>query len=172
MKGTTELALLAILLFLVYDKPTALTEFSNSILGKVLFILGVGFVAKTSGLAAGLVAALIMIVLMYDSKEGMTNKPKCEAKTGNKPQECKDITDCGVAIPMCLDSDGKPISSGDGSTAKGTCSVSIDPKFQTLETDIATDVSASDVRLTDGNEKMKSNLNTVEAMKQANGQTN
>ena len=171
MKGTTELALSAILLFLVYDKPTALTEFSNGILGKVLFILGVGLVAKTRGLAAGLVAALIMIVLMHNSKEGMTNKPKCEAKIGNNPQECKDVTDCGVAIPMCLDSDGKPISSGDGSTSKGTCSVSIDPKFQTLETNAATDVSTSDVRLREGIENMKSRSNTIEAMQQNNGQT-
>lgn len=172
MKGTTELALGAILLFLVYDKPTALTEFSNSVLGKVLLILGVGFIAKTRGLAAGLVAALIMVVLMHNSKEGMTNKPKCEVKTGDKPQECKDVTDCGVAIPMCLDSDGKQISAGDGNTSKGTCSVSIDPKFQTLETNAAKDVETFDIRLREGFENMRCRERTIAAMQQGNGHTN
>ena len=113
MKGITELALGAILLVLVYDKPTALTEFANSILGKVILIVFVACVAKTRGLTAGLLAAFVMMLLMHTSIEGLANSnegnnPTCTPKRDSKPINCKDMEgtngpSCAVARTKCRD---------------------------------------------------------------------
>ena len=73
MKGYMELALGAILLVLMYEKPHAFTEFANSLLGKAIMIIAVGVIAKNNGLASGLLAALIMIILMHET----SNKTIC-----------------------------------------------------------------------------------------------
>jgi len=74
MKGCTELAIGFVLLTLMYEKPYFLTEFSNSILGKAVMIIGVGLIAKTSGLVSGLLSALVMLILMHNTKEGLLLK--------------------------------------------------------------------------------------------------
>jgi len=76
MKGYMELALGAILLVLMYEKPHAFTEFANSLLGKAIMIIAVGVIAKNNGLASGLLAALIMIILMHETMEGMSHGKK------------------------------------------------------------------------------------------------
>ena len=76
MKGYMELALGAILLVLMYEKPHALTEAANSILGKAIMIIAVGIIAKNNGLASGLLAALIMIILIHETIEGMTGRKR------------------------------------------------------------------------------------------------
>ena len=89
MKFYVELAIAAVLLLLVYDKPTELTEFSNTILGKCILILIVGCVAKMRGMGAGLMAALVMLILLHDSREGFTEgavnkKEEAEAEADTK----------------------------------------------------------------------------------------
>ena len=71
MKRSMELVLGAVLLALLYEKPHALTEFANSLLGKAVLIVIVGIAAKTRGLLAGLLCALIVISLMHENIEGM-----------------------------------------------------------------------------------------------------
>ena len=51
-------------------KPFELTRYSNTILGKVVLLLGVAFVSLRMGKLPGLLAALVMIVLIYDNVEG------------------------------------------------------------------------------------------------------
>ena len=87
-----ELALGAILLVLMYEKPYALTEMANSLLGKAVMIIGVGIIAKNNGLASGLLAALIMIILIHETVEGMTTK-KADAEPDYKKLGYTQIND-------------------------------------------------------------------------------
>ena len=75
MKFYIELSIFAILLLLVFDKPTYVTEMSNTMLGKTVLVVAVACVAKYRGLGAGLMAALIMLILLHDGREGVENMP-------------------------------------------------------------------------------------------------
>lgn len=70
MKFYIELAISALLLLLVFDKPAYVTELSNTMLGKTVLVIAVACVAKYRGLGAGLMASLIMLILLHDGKEG------------------------------------------------------------------------------------------------------
>ena len=174
MKGITELALAAILLFLVYDKPTVLTEFANSVLGKTILIILIVLIAKTRGLTAGVIAALIMMILMHESLEGFGIReghvakfnrkgPQCRPKKKDGSQvNCKNNSQCGTCYTTC-------------DTNTGECKAVIDPDFQYLETEVAgdanKDVGTFDVRLHEGMNNMNARANTIEAMKFQNGFT-
>ena len=84
-----ELALGTILLVLMYEKPLAFTEFANSLLGKAIMIIAVGLIAKNNGLASGLLAALIMIILMHETREGMVHG---KDKDKDKDTKAKSVT--------------------------------------------------------------------------------
>lgn len=174
-----ELALGAILLVLMYEKPYALTEFANSLLGKAIMIIGVGIIAKNNGLAPGLLAALIMIILMHETIEGMTgtkDKKKKDKKdkkhvTFSVPPnaqkqvddilkgKCQEGGSCGYAKTKC--------ESG------GTCKIRITPS-PVLEDEKAKESnreSFTDVRITEGFRNREAYQNTIESMKFSNGQT-
>ena len=85
MKFYVELAIAAVLLLLVYDKPTELTELSNTIVGKMILIVIVGCVAKMRGMGAGLMAALVMLILLHDGREGF--KEGADSKTSAKKKK-------------------------------------------------------------------------------------
>ena len=168
MKGITELALGAVLLMFVYDKPAILTELSNSLLGKLVLIVCVIMIAKSRGLAAGLLAALIMVTLMHSTIEGLDTRSAagahCQPTLSGKPVSClsgnpakPDDSKCGVARAVC--------------TEQGQCKAVIDPKFEMLETEAAKDVSTFDVRLAEGMNNINSRRATIEAMKFQNGFT-
>jgi len=179
MKGYMELALGAILLVLMYEKTYALTEFANSLLGKAIMIIGVGIIAKNNGLAPGLLAALIMIILMHETIEGMTgtkDKKKKDKKdkkhvTFSVPPnaqkqvddilkgKCQEGGSCGYAKTKC--------ESG------GTCKIRITPS-PVLEDEKAKESnreSFTDVRITEGFRNREAYQNTIESMKFSNGQT-
>ena len=89
MKFYIELSIFAILLLLVFDKPTYVTEMSNTMLGKTVLVVAVACVAKYRGLGAGLMAALIMLILLHDGREGVENMPgpsgsKVDHSSGSK----------------------------------------------------------------------------------------
>lgn len=174
MKGITELTLGAILLVLVYDKPTALTEFANSILGKVILIVMVSCVAKARGITAGLLAAMVMVLLMHTSIEDITNrnegsKPSCTPKSSGKPITCTDTEgpngpSCGVARTKC--------------GTNGECMVEVYPAAGAskappgLEVAIASkDVETFDIRLHGMTNRHNSNRETISSMKFQNGFT-
>tara|TARA_Y100000591_G_scaffold315295_1_gene322733 strand:+ start:444 stop:1013 length:570 start_codon:yes stop_codon:yes gene_type:complete len=179
MKGYMELALGAILLVLMYEKPLAFTEFANSLLGKAIMIIAVGLIAKNNGLASGLLAALIMIILMHETREGMahgkdkdkdkdTKAKSVTIKPSSADQEkikkimnktCSDDGDCGYAKTMC---------------DNGTCNIKITPDEDDVEnkaTKKAVKESFSDIRMVEGFRNRESFQNTIEAMKFSNGQT-
>ncbi len=76
MKMNTEIITLVLVLVLLYTRPSALVRFSNTLLGKVLFV-GAVIIASLVNPLAGLFFATLMIVLMEQSYEGF--------KEGNTP---------------------------------------------------------------------------------------
>jgi hypothetical protein len=167
MKRSVELVLGAILLGLLYDKPYALTKFANSLLGKAILIVLVGWTAKTRGLAAGLLAALIVITLMHENIELMTNKsdegvkvtPDKNAQAAIDAQlpqkKCTNDAECGVATTKCED---------------GQCTVNVQPEPE-LNAANKANVESFDIRVSEGFRNREAYQNTIEAMKFSNGQT-
>jgi len=69
MKTYVELGLAALLAVLVYEKPAFLVNMANSTLGIVVMIVTVAVLAKQFGINAGLLAAIIMILLQESYRE-------------------------------------------------------------------------------------------------------
>lgn len=169
MKGYAELAIGVVLLALMYEKPHFLTEFSNSILGKAVMIIGVGFMAKTYGLVSGLLSALVVLILMEDTKEGLLSKTKKKKmKDAHDAMTCKEF--------KTLEKDGcqTVITEYDGKE----CKIYKNGKKVPMEnfTNIATQAtnvrtSIADIRLVGGSRQRASYENTIGAMKQNNEHT-
>lgn len=165
MKGTIELALVAILFLLSYNSSAVMTEFANSILGKLILIACVITIARTRGLVAGVLCALVMITIMHSSQEGMKNKgipkgPTCAViNQKGKPTQCEKDTECGVSVSFCHPDEK-------------VCHAVTNPEFETSPEGKATnDVSTFDVRLHEGMNNMNARANTISAMKFQNGYT-
>ena len=103
MKVNYEILISILVLFILYLKPFEITRYSNTILGKVVLLLGVAFVSLRMGKLPGLLAALVMIVLIYDNVEGFEDgtPDKTTEKTGSafadkmleNKKKCKELTD-------------------------------------------------------------------------------
>jgi hypothetical protein len=178
MKGYMELALGAILLVLMYEKPYALTEMANSLLGKAVMIIGVGIIAKNNGLASGLLAALIMIILIHETVEGMTTK-KADAEPDYKKLEYTQIND-KLAVKRALKNAGITKVSDSGQCgpcvtqkAGTTCNVFIKPEKTkpTKPTKPTKKETFTDIRMAEGFRNREAYQNTIESMKFSNGQT-
>ena len=194
MKGCTELAIGFVLLALMYEKPYVLTEFSNSILGKAVLIIGVGLIAKSKGLVSGLLSALVVLILMHETTEGFkgeNNKKPGEIKifpdavSAKKLSTLKTSQECGVArteheggkcvvyIQPEVDSTkvvatkdvGKKVNKKKGSSKTKEGFASIGVAFD------AAPVTRTDVRMIDGRRQRAAYENTISAMKQSNGHT-
>ena len=175
MKGYMELALGAILLVLMYEKPYALTEMTNSLLGKAVMIIGVGIIAKNNGLASGLLAALIMIILIHETVEGMTTK-KVDAEVDWVKQGYTKIND-ERAVKNALKKAGITKVSDNGQCgpcvtqkAGTTCNVFIQPQ-KTKPTKPTKNETFTDIRMAEGFRNREAYQNTIESMKFSNGQT-
>ena len=70
MKTYVELSLVALLIALLYQPPQSLTFFAKSVLGKAALIILTIMIASQFGVNAGLLSALITIVLLNNNKEG------------------------------------------------------------------------------------------------------
>jgi hypothetical protein len=162
MKRSVEIVLGAVLLGLLYDKPYALTEFSNSILGKAVLIAIVAIAAKTRGLLAGLLSALIVIALMHENIEGMDVKvtPDAEEQKNIDKQlpgkKCNNDAECGVATTKCED---------------GQCTLKVEPEPELEAANKANSAESFDVRISEGFRSREAYENTIESMKFSNGQT-
>ena len=73
MKTYVELGLAALLAVLVYERPKFLVNTANTTLGIVIMIVIVGLLAKQYGINAGLLAAIIMILLQDSHREGLSS---------------------------------------------------------------------------------------------------
>jgi len=149
-----ELALGAILLVLMYEKPYALTEMANSLLGKAVMIIGVGIIAKNNGLASGLLAALIMIILIHENVEGMTTTTSLQ-KDKKKKKNYENAGECGPCRTQ---------------KNRTTCDVFIKPHHNKTTTEEKNE-SLTDIRMTEGFRNREAYENTIASMKFSNGQT-
>ncbi|RZD41342.1 MAG: hypothetical protein CXT73_05140 [Methanobacteriota archaeon] len=84
MKTYVELGLAALLAVLVYERPKFLVNTANTTLGIVIMIVIVGLLAKQYGINAGLLAAIIMILLQDSHREGYTPKERSRLLKGRK----------------------------------------------------------------------------------------
>jgi len=160
MKFYVELAIAAVLLLLVFDKPTELTELSNTIVGKGVLIVAVGCIAKTRGMGAGLMAALVMLILLHDGREGFKegvdykSTPKKKADKENKKKKGAPNSILGK-----FEKHAKSISSEDKNEGDKN------------EGDKKEAFTVSDVRVTEGMRNMESYSNGMAASKFQNGFT-
>ena len=92
MKVNYEILISIVVLFILYLKPFEITRYSNTILGKVVLLLGVAFVSLRMGKLPGLLAALVMIVLIYDNVEGFQGSDKDEIKANEVDKNLDKIT--------------------------------------------------------------------------------
>ena len=161
MNRSIEIVLGVILLGILYDKPYALTEFANSILGKAVAVIIVALAAKTRGLFAGLLCAFIVIALMHESMEGMSVKVTPDAISQKEidnqlpKKKCTNDAECGVASTKCED---------------GQCTVEVEPEPEIAAANKARKESF-DVRIAEGFRSREAYENTIESMKFSNGQT-
>ena len=70
MKNYIELILAAIIVILFIEIPEFLDEMANSNLGKMLMLSSVAFMLCYFGKNAGILAALIVVIIFYKTKEG------------------------------------------------------------------------------------------------------
>ena len=183
MKGYMELALGAILLVLMYEKPYALTEMANSLLGKAVMIIGVGIIAKNNGLASGLLAALIMIILIHENVEGMTTTTSHEKDKKDKKKKKNyeeegyiklNSSDVNKALKKAGIKNLKNAGEcGPCRTQKNgtTCDVFIKPHHNKKTTTEEKNESFTDIRMTEGFRNREAYENTIASMKFSNGQT-
>ena len=79
MKIPMDLVLVVILIVLMYYHPPFITSLATSVLGTIVAIGLMAAVATLYGRNAGLLAALIFILLMHNQREGLTNNtPKAK----------------------------------------------------------------------------------------------
>ena len=113
MKTYVELGLAALLAVLVYERPKFLVNTANTTLGIVIMIVIVGLLAKQYGINAGLLAAIIMILLQESHREGLSSTEGNEKVTlgvgelingavgGKVGANCNNDKDCGACQKTC-----------------------------------------------------------------------
>lgn len=74
MKNYIELSLVAILIALLYQPPTAITHFVKSGLGKSALLVLVVVISHLFGMNSGLLAAIIAVVLLNNVNENFDSK--------------------------------------------------------------------------------------------------
>ena len=132
MKTYVELGLAALLAVLVYEKPKFLVNTANTTLGIVIMIVIVGLLAKQYGINAGLLAAIIMILLQESHKEGMADSAeRTEQKIPNSiggdiGQPCSKDKDCAPCEKNCKkatnESGGPKTCACESTCSDGKCS--------------------------------------------------
>ena len=80
MNFSLDLVLIVVLCALMFYRPTFLTSLTTSVLGRIVLVTVVAYIA-TQCAVSGLIAALIVILMMHNQQEAMTSKmPKDKKK--------------------------------------------------------------------------------------------
>jgi hypothetical protein len=95
MKYLTEIIIVLLVGLLVFKAPVAVTEYANTILGKLGLLLVVLYITKNQGLLCGALSALVMIILIHHSFEGFKEGAAC--KNGGKKKN-KNKKKGGVSV--------------------------------------------------------------------------
>ena len=125
MKNYIELILSAIIIVLLIDIPEFLQEMSHSNLGKVLLLSCVAFLLTYFGKNAGILAALVVVIVFYKTKEGffegnatlqVFGHDVVGLKTGNP---VKDDKYCEDIAKKATDDEAKKLVKWNGSANNG-----------------------------------------------------
>ena len=184
MKTYVEIGLAALLAVLVYEKPEFLVNTANTTLGKVALIVVVGLLAKQYGINAGILAAIIVILLQDSNREGLTCRKADDVQVGTGGK-CATSQDCGAIIcdvvPKKVDLVGNTItctgpSSCVGNVCVGKCQ---DPPKDAFTNKEGFDLQPASFPVTGTDQiglsrmlKVNAINATVAASQQANGCTN
>lgn len=87
MNYSKEIIIVLLLGLLVFKVPPTITEYANTILGKAALLASVVYITKTQGLLCGSLTALVMVILIHHSFEGMkggVKNRKRRGKTGDR----------------------------------------------------------------------------------------
>jgi len=103
MKTYVELSLVAVLIVLLYQPPTAVIDFAKSGLGKAILIIAIVTISHQFGMNAGLLSAIIGVVLL--NHHGTIK----EGADGSDPTAsdlacvcCKDVQSDTEAYNQCM----------------------------------------------------------------------
>ena len=110
MEFLMELVLSAILMALLYEKPEFLVRFSNGTLGKLVAVIGIILISQSHGLTAGLLFAIIIIVLRHTWLEGLDVATEVnDGEKGDKKDKKEEkVTDeLIVPVPDSVPTDSK-----------------------------------------------------------------
>lgn len=165
MDHFTTYVLIAVLILCVYDKPIALTDISNTILGKGVLISIVIYFALTQGVVAGCVSALIMLTLVSSLLDkGNNTKPYKRLPNHSK---IADKSLSSLVKNTLLPGMDALLPGMDASTSGMDAML----PGMNIELNAVSDCDTTDVRLTDGRNKARANMNTIDSMKFSNGLT-
>lgn len=74
MKFYKESLIALVLLAILYTKPAFLSEFTSSVLGKLISLVAIIFVGHKYGKYHSFILALVVVILLHQYVEGMENK--------------------------------------------------------------------------------------------------
>ena len=167
MKFHLEIIISVIVLYLLYTKPPILTRYSNSILGKVILLMGVIYVANNMGKLPGLLAALVMIVLIYDNIEGFEEKLEKEKDKNKDTDAIEKLVNSLTKKNEDTNQESMTPSEkavDDIKTIK-ECNELKDKLTKCSKEDGCFDLSGYDIRCVEGDLRISSNKNTINSTK-------
>ena len=105
MKTYVELSLVAVLIVLLYQPPTAVIDFSKSGLGKAVLIISIVAISHQFGMNAGLLSAIIGVVLLNHHgtiKEGAGGPDNAGGADMSCVKPCKDYKNDTENFNQCM----------------------------------------------------------------------
>ena len=107
MKLYVEIVLIIFLVILMYVKSQSLNVFAQSILGKITLVITVLLITTQYGRNAGVLSAVIFMLLLHTSYEGIAKYPPKEKKKPvedkKKPEDKKKDVIQKALIEVCTD---------------------------------------------------------------------
>ena len=86
MRSYVEIVLIIFLVMLMYIKSPSVSTFATSILGKIALVIAVVIVTSKFGRNAGVLSAVIVVLLLHSSREGAgKRKPPPSPGSGLSP---------------------------------------------------------------------------------------
>ena len=133
-----ELVLLAILLTFLYEKPDFLVHFANGTLGKLITVIAVILISHSHGLNAGILAAIIVIVLQHTwleepnnkEKKDFTENPHTEFPVESKPPKIPKATPTDSKQKKCGQLTCKSTQEQTGICVSATCIIDMENQMR------------------------------------------
>jgi len=96
MKNCAELYLTIGLLFILFFKQPFITNFANTVLGKLSLVVFIYYITHTYGIRSGVISVIISIILMHNVLEGIDDtleSPDSPKENENDVEENTDEND-------------------------------------------------------------------------------